>query len=134
MKQRDLILTKRCHPFCYKSDFFESHGLQPEIPVASMDEAEKIAREDNRCFGYYVFQQEYFILKGKRFEAKPEKIKSIIFGEILNLEQIKALPNPHHQEEVLIKNMEKKKQNQAIRTRTGGWLNLEDEKDAKVVA
>ena len=132
MKQKNLTMVKRCHPFWYKSNFFESHGLQAEIPISSMEEAEKIARNEKCCFGYYVFQQEYFIFEGKRFEAKPEKIKSVIFGQVLDIEQIKAMPHPHRQRG-LLRSMEMKKQNQAIKTLTGGWLDIEKEQGAEIV-
>lgn len=130
--ERDLFLVKRCHPLFYRGDFLENHGLEPSIPVSCMENAQKLAEADRYCFGYYVLQQEYLVVNGKRFEAKPESIKSVIFGEVFNIEQIKAMPSTHALD-VLLQDMEEKRQNKSIKTRTGGWLDIEKEKDAEII-
>ena len=132
MKQRDLILVKRYHPTFYRSIFDESHGFKPEIPISSMEEAEKMAMETRSCFGFYVYQKEFVFIDGKRFTAEPEKIRSVLFAKLFSVDEIKQMSD-FYKKDALLKNLAQNKQDKAIKTRTGAWLDIDEEKNAEII-
>ncbi len=114
MKQKEFSLVKR-----YYGLFGEDKGS--EQVVVSIEAADKAAKEDRYCFGYYVNQREYVVVDGKRFYDKATKrVKNVVFGKLLTRDQVKAMD--YNGKEVILERMTEEKTSQVFHTRTNRWI------------
>lgn len=98
--------------------FFEE---TTEKVISSLEEAERLAKHNPNCYGYKVFEQKGLICEGECYMTQPRCIKSVLFGKVYTLEQIKEMNDM----EILISNLETDGQTSAIKLRSGTWLPIE---------
>ena len=126
MKQIEFSLVKRHYGL-----FGEDKGK--EQVVSSIEAADKAAKEDECCFGYYVNQREYVVVDGKRFYDKESKrVKNVVFGKLLTRDQVKAMD--YNGKEVILERMTEEKASQVFHTRTNRWIPVGNlGKDAQII-
>lgn len=126
MKQIEFSLVKRHYGL-----FGEDKGK--EQVVSSIEAADKAAKEDEYCFGYYVNQREYVVVDGKRFYDKATKrVKNVVFGKLLTRDQVKAMD--YNGKEVILERMTEEKASQVFLTRTNRWIPVGNlGKDAQII-
>ena len=118
MKEMTVVLR-------YPGLFFEN---RIEKKVSSVKDADTVAKNDKRCNGYEVYEQEEdVVINGTTYTAEPRRIKSVIFGKIYHIDQIRKMTGV----DTLISNLESNGKKTAIKTRRGNWLFRE--KGTKVV-
>lgn len=117
MKKTEFELVKRHYGL-----FGEYKGFEQK--VSSIEEADKEAKEDEYCFGYYVNQREYIVVDGKRFYDKATKrVKNVVFGKLLTRQQVEAMD--YNGKEVILERMTEEKASQVFHTRTNRWIPVE---------